>query len=679
MMNSEELNGLIEDRSGTDADRMKRLITVLNEAGRAYYAEGNEIMSNFQYDALYDELVSLEEKTGTILSSSPTQNVGYETLSELPKERHASPMLSLNKTKSPDELVSWIDNQEALLSWKMDGLTVVLTFENGKLEKAVTRGNGEVGEIITNNAKVFKNVPVSIPFKGRLVLRGEAIITYSDFEKINETIGDADAKYKNPRNLCSGSVRQLNNKITAERNVRFYAFTLVSATNLNEDGTDADAVDFRNSREEQFKWLKELGFTVVGYKRVTAADLKDSISEFHARIAENDFPSDGLVLTIDDIAYGESLGRTAKFPRNAIALKWQDETAETTLQKIEWSASRTGLINPVAVFDTVELEGTKVSRASVHNVSIVESLELGVGDRITVFKANMIIPQIAENLTRSGNILIPSVCPVCGSPTEILMDGDTKTLVCPNPECTAKHVKRFSHFVARDAMNIDGLSEATLEKLINKKILRFFHDLYHLDRYADEIMDMEGFGKKSFEKLLAAVEASRETTLDRVLYGIGIANIGLSTARLISRHFDEDVDSVVHATASQLTEIDGVGEVIADAFVSYFSDISLTRDFFALLVELNLKKEERTTESPITGKTFVITGSLEHFKSRNELKDLIELLGAKVAGSVSKNTDYLINNDSLSNSAKNTKAKQLGTEIITEEEFLKLVNREDLL
>ncbi len=679
MMNSEELNGLIEDRSGTDADRMKRLITVLNEAGRAYYAEGNEIMSNFQYDALYDELVSLEEKTGTILSSSPTQNVGYETLSELPKERHASPMLSLNKTKSPDELVSWIDNQEALLSWKMDGLTVVLTFENGKLEKAVTRGNGEVGEIITNNAKVFKNVPVSIPFKGRLVLRGEAIITYSDFEKINETIGDADAKYKNPRNLCSGSVRQLNNKITAERNVRFYAFTLVSATNLNEDGTDADAVDFKNSREEQFKWLKELGFTVVGYKRVTAADLKDSISEFQARIAENDFPSDGLVLTIDDIAYGESLGRTAKFPRNAIALKWQDETAETTLQKIEWSASRTGLINPVAVFDTVELEGTKVSRASVHNVSIVESLELGVGDRITVFKANMIIPQIAENLTRSGNILIPSVCPVCGSPTEILMDGDTKTLVCPNPECTAKHVKRFSHFVARDAMNIDGLSEATLEKLINKKILRFFHDLYHLDRYADEIMDMEGFGKKSFEKLLAAVEASRETTLDRVLYGIGIANIGLSTARLISRHFDEDVDSVVHATASQLTEIDGVGEVIADAFVSYFSDISLTRDFFALLVELNLKKEERTTESPITGKIFVITGSLEHLKSRNELKDLIESLGAKVAGSVSKNTDYLINNDSLSNSAKNTKAKQLGTEIITEEEFLKLVNREDLL
>ena len=679
MMNSEELNGLIEDRSGTDADRMKRLITVLNEAGRAYYAEGNEIMSNFQYDALYDELVSLEEKTGTILSSSPTQNVGYETLSELPKERHASPMLSLNKTKSPDELVSWIDNQEALLSWKMDGLTVVLTFENGKLEKAVTRGNGEVGEIITNNAKVFKNVPVSIPFKGRLVLRGEAIITYSDFEKINETIGDADAKYKNPRNLCSGSVRQLNNKITAERNVRFYAFTLVSATNLNEDGTDADAVDFKNSREEQFKWLKELGFTVVGYKRVTAADLKDSISEFQARIAENDFPSDGLVLTIDDIAYGESLGRTAKFPRNAIALKWQDETAETTLQKIEWSASRTGLINPVAVFDTVELEGTKVSRASVHNVSIVESLKLGVGDRITVFKANMIIPQIAENLTRSGNILIPSVCPVCGSPTKILMDGDTKTLVCPNPECTAKHVKRFSHFVARDAMNIDGLSEATLEKLINKKILRFFHDLYHLDRYADEIMDMEGFGKKSFEKLLAAVEASRETTLDRVLYGIGIANIGLSTARLISRHFDEDVDSVVHATASQLTEIDGVGEVIADAFVSYFSDISLTLDFFALLVELNLKKEERTTESPITGKTFVITGSLEHFKSRNELKDLIESLGAKVAGSVSKNTDYLINNDSLSNSAKNTKAKQLGTEIITEEEFLKLVNREDLL
>lgn len=649
-------------------DRIKELVELLNKAGKSYYSEGRELMSNYEYDALYDELGMLEKETGYILSNSPTVNVGYEVLSELPKERHESPMLSLDKTKSPEALAEWLGSQKGLLSWKLDGLTIVLTYDNGQLQKAVTRGNGEVGEIITNNARVFKNVPVTIPFKGKLVLRGEAIITYSDFERINEQIPEADAKYKNPRNLCSGSVRQLNNEITAQRNVHFFAFTLVSAQDVN----------FDNSRQRQFEWLKDQGFSVVEYKMVTKDTILDTIEWFEKTIVTNDFPSDGLVILYDDIAYGDSLGRTAKFPRNAMAFKWTDETAETTLREIEWSASRTGLINPVAVFDPVELEGTQVSRASVHNISIVESLKLGIGDRIKVFKANMIIPQIAENLTQSGNLEIPEVCSVCGGKTQIKQVNDVKTLYCINEDCQAKHVKSFAHFVSRDALNIDGLSEATLEKFIQHGFLKNFCDLYHLEKFRDEIIALDGFGEKSYENLLTSVENSRNTTLPKFIYGLGIANVGLSNAKMIVQALGNDIEKVIHAGRQELEKIDGVGAVIADTFASYFENEKNKEEFYKLLQEMHIEKAPDNQNNQIlTGKVFVITGSLEHFENRNQLKERIEQLGGKVTGSVTGKTSYLINNDSYSTSSKNKTAAKLGVPVITENEFLEMVPMND--
>ena len=649
-------------------DRIKELVELLNKAGKSYYSEGRELMSNYEYDALYDELGMLEKETGYILSNSPTVNVGYEVLSELPKERHESPMLSLDKTKSPEALAEWLGSQKGLLSWKLDGLTIVLTYDNGQLQKAVTRGNGEVGEIITNNARVFKNVPVTIPFKGKLVLRGEAIITYSDFERINEQIPEADAKYKNPRNLCSGSVRQLNNEITAQRNVHFFAFTLVSAQD----------VDFDNSRQRQFEWLKDQGFSVVEYKMVTKDTILDTIEWFEKTIVTNDFPSDGLVILYDDIAYGDSLGRTARFPRNAMAFKWTDETAETTLREIEWSASRTGLINPVAVFDPVELEGTQVSRASVHNISIVESLKLGIGDRIKVFKANMIIPQIAENLTQSGNLEIPEVCPVCGGKTQIKQVNDVKTLYCINEDCQAKHVKSFAHFVSRDALNIDGLSEATLEKFIQHGFLKNFCDLYHLEKFRDEIIALDGFGEKSYENLLTSVENSRNTTLPKFIYGLGIANVGLSNAKMIVQALGNDIEKIIHAGRQELEKIDGVGAVIADTFASYFENEKNKEEFYKLLQEMHIEKAPDNQNNQIlTGKVFVITGSLEHFENRNQLKERIEQLGGRVTGSVTGKTSYLINNDSHSTSSKNKTAAKLGVPVITENEFLEMAPMND--
>ena len=660
-----------EDVTSKDkTKRIKELVELLNKAGKSYYAEGTEIMSNFQYDALYDELTALEKETGYVLSNSPTINVGYEVLSELPKERHESPMLSLDKTKEPEALKAWLKNQKGLLSWKLDGLTIVLTYDEGNLIKAVTRGNGEVGEIITNNARVFKNIPVNIPYKGKLILRGEAIITYSDFNRINEVIPEADAKYKNPRNLCSGSVRQLNNKITAERNVNFFAFNLV----------EADGVDFNNSREEQFKWLKTQGFEVVQYKVVNSDNILDTVGWFEKEIVNNDFPSDGLVIIYDDIEYGNSLGRTAKFPRNAYAFKWTDETAETTLKEIEWSASRTGLINPVAIFEPVDLEGTRVSRASVHNISIMESLKLGIGDKIKVFKANMIIPQIAENLTQSGNMEIPKVCPVCGQPTQIKQTNDVKSLYCINPHCQAKHVKSFAHFVSRDAMNMDGLSEATLEKFIQHGFLKKFKDLFNLDNYREQIITMEGFGVKSYDNLIASIEKSRKVTLPKFIYGLGIDNIGLSNAKMIVKQLGGSIDAVVNVTRDRLVEIDGVGDVIADSFVSYFEDENNRKDFYELLNEVELEAENVAVGNNILeGKTFVITGSVNHFPNRNALKELIEQLGGKATGSVTGNTSYLINNDSTSASSKNKTAAKLGVPVITEEEFLSLAGRQDLM
>lgn len=648
-------------------ERMKELVSLLNKASRAYYQEAQEIMSNYEYDRLYDELKELEDELGITLSNSPTVNVGYEVVSELPKERHESPMLSLDKTKEVEELKNFVGDQKVLMSWKMDGLTVVLTYRDGKLYKAVTRGNGEVGEVITNNAKVFKNVPVQIAYQGELILRGEAVIGYKDFEKINQEIEDVDARYKNPRNLCSGSVRQLNNQITAKRNVMFYAFTLVQA----------DGVDFQNSRACQMKWLKSQGFTTVEYYMVTRDTVEDEVAKFSSKISENDFPSDGLVLTYDDIAYGRSLGRTAKFPRDSFAFKWQDEIRETVLREIEWSPSRTGLINPVAIFDPVELEGTTVSRASVHNISIMEELELGIGDRIEVYKANMIIPQIAENLTRSGVKDIPCKCPVCQGETKIRQIGNAKALYCMNPECQAKHVKSFALFVSRDALNIEGLSEATLEKFISRGYIHTFADIFHLDQYKEKIQKMEGFGEKSYKKLTESIEKARTTTLPRVIYSLGIAGIGLANAKVICRELKYDVESLLKVSEEELNEIQGVGEVLAKAFVGYFADAKHVENFRRLLNELTIPKETVTKQQIFEGVNFVITGSVKHFANRGEVKELIESLGGKVTGSVTSKTNYLINNDVTSTSSKNKKANELGIPIISEETFLELVNQEE--
>ena len=648
------------------SDRIKELVDTLNKAAKVYYSGTDEIMSNLEYDRLYDELKALEDETGIVLAGSPTHKVGYETLSELPKEEHERPMLSLDKTKSVEELAAFAGTHKSLLSWKLDGLTVVVTYRDGELYKAVTRGNGYVGEVITPNARVFVNLPAKIPYKGELVIRGEAIITYSDFERINRSIEEDENKYKNPRNLCSGSVRQLNNRITAERNVRLIAFALIRA----------DGVDFGNSRQKQFEWLKGQGFEVVEYKIVDETSVADAVEYFSKAITDNDFPSDGLVLLYDDIAYGESLGTTAKFPRNAIAFKWADEMALTRLKCVEWSASRTGLINPVAVFEPVELEGTTVSRASVHNVSIVRELKLGYNDEIKVYKANMIIPQIAENITGSATIEIPKVCPVCGGPTGIKKANDTESLYCLNPDCQAKHIKRFEHFVSRNALNIDGISSQTLEKFIDRGFIKNYTDLYHLNNYEDEIVGMDGFGRKSYDNIIESVEKSRTVTLDHVIYALGIGGIGLANARLVSRHCNEDPETVADITIKELMSIDGIGDVLAQSFREYFDDVNNRRLYNELLAELKLQKEVRDTSSPVAGKTFVITGSVNHFTNRDELKAFIETLGGKTTGSVSAKTDYLINNDVTSNSSKNKKARELGIPVISEEEFIKLTGRD---
>ena len=643
-------------------ERMKELVELLNKAGKAYYQEDREIISNYEYDKLYDELEALEKETGITLAGSPTVSVGYEAVNALPKETHETPMLSLDKTKEIEVLKNFVGNQKTVLSWKMDGLTIVLTYQDGKLKKAVTRGNGVVGEVITNNAKVFKNVPLQIAYQGELILRGEAIISYSDFEKINEQIEDVDAKYKNPRNLCSGSVRQLNNEITAKRNVYFYAFSLVRA----------EGVDFNNSRACQFEWLKTQGFDIVEYRMVDSKNLEETIQYFSDKISTNDFPSDGLVALYDDIAYGDSLGSTAKFPRNAFAFKWKDEIRETTLKEIEWSPSRTGLINPVAIFEPVELEGTTVSRASVHNISILKELELGIGDRIEVYKANMIIPQIAENLTRSRNLTIPEFCPVCKEKTKIQKSNDVEVLICTNPECQAKKIKSFTLFVSRDAMNIDGLSEATLEKFILNGFIKEFGDIYELEHYKDAIIEMDGFGEKSYENLMDNIKKSSHTTLPRLVYALGIANIGVANAKVLCKEFDYDLQKLMQADEETISQIEGIGSVIAKSVTDYFKNEENQRKLEHLLTHLTFEEMKIETGNPLSGKQFVITGSVNQFENRSAMKEFIEKRGGKVTGSVSKKTDYLINNDTESSSSKNKKAKELGIPILSEEDFLKL-------
>ena len=658
--------------------RIEELVELLNQAGKAYYEAGQEIISNLEYDKAYDELVRLEEETGIVLSASPTQNVGYSVATALPKEEHASPMLSLDKTKSVETLQSFLGEQKGILSWKLDGLTVVMTYEKGELVKAVTRGNGRIGEIVTENAKRFRNLPLRIPFKGRLVLRGEALIRYSDFAKINEEIPEEGAKYKNPRNLCSGSVRQLDPKITWERRVYFFPFTLVSVEE-GEDGASRESgglPDFHNSHEAEFEFLEQQGFQVVGRRAVNKEELPGAVSDFSEQVKKNDFPSDGLVLLMDDISYGKSLGTTAKFPRNALAFKWEDEEEKTILREVEWSPSRTGLINPVAIFDPVELEGTVVSRASLHNISYLEDLKLGIGDEITVYKANMIIPQIGENLTKSGQLPIPEHCPACHEETKIVQDKEAKMLYCENPHCPAKRIKQFALFVSRDALNIEGLSEMTLEKFIGKGFIQEFPDLFSLKEHKEEIIAMEGFGQKSYDKLIENAEKARETSLARLLYGLGIGGIGASNARVLSEAFHENAEELSRAELSEVVSIKGIGPILGESIVRYFKEEENCRLFRKLLSILHLHKEERAENAFLSGKVFVITGSLNHFQNRKELEEEIRKAGASTASSISKNTSYLINNDKNSTSSKNKKAQELGIPILSEEDFLRLLRGE---
>lgn len=645
--------------------RMEEFVEVLNRASKAYYDDASEIITNYEYDAMYDELLELEKETDTIFDNSPTINVGYTVKSELPKVTHEKKLLSLDKTKERDELKTWLGKNEAVISWKLDGLTVSLTYEGGRLVRAVTRGNGTIGELITDNARAFTNVPKVIECKSKVVVRGEAVISYKDFELINETIDNADAKYKNPRNLCSGSVRQLDSRITAERHVGFYAFSLI----------EAEGVDFGDSRFRQMAWMSEQGFDVVEHYMVDGNNLFDKLDEFESKISMFPLPVDGLVITLEGLEYSRELGTTAKFPRDAIAFKWRDQQAETVLREIEWSPSRTGLLNPVAIFDPVELEGTTVSRASVHNINIMEDLELGIGDTITVYKANMIIPQLSDNLTRSGNIEIPTHCPVCNGTTEIVEEDNTKTLVCTNLDCLAKNVKKFSHFVSRDAMNIDGFSEAGILKLIGKGILHELPDIYGIKEKKEEIVTLEGFGEKSFDKLVAAIEASRNTTPARLLYSLGVPGIGVVNSNNIARACRNSWNEMMNLGTDELLAIDGIGGVMSDDYTRFFAKKENKVMVQALVDVLNLDESFEEQGTSLAGKTFVITGSLNHYANRKDLKAEIEAEGGKVAGSVSSQTDYLITNNPASGSSKNKAARELGVSIITEDDIMEMLGR----
>ena len=653
--------------------RMEELVAQLNKAARVYYQEAGEIMSNQEYDQLYDELEALEKELGITLSNSPTVNVGYEIVSGLPKEDHPKPMLSLDKTKSIDDLKSWLGDKEGILSWKLDGLTIVLTYEKGKLTKAVTRGDGITGEVITNNARVFDNIPLTIPAEESVIVRGEAVISYDDFEEINKSIGDADAKYKNPRNLCSGTVRQLNNEITAQRHVKFYAFSLAEGGGMqNAGGAGSEPFEFRI---QQLQWMAAQGFETVDHVKVTSDTIEDAILDFEKNIETFPLPSDGLVLIYDDIEYGRSLGTTAKFPRDSIAFKWKDEIKETTLTEVLWNTSRTGLINPIAIFEPVELEGTTVSRASVHNLSIVKSLALGEGDIIKVYKANMIIPQIAENTTKSGTIEAPKQCPVCGAETEIHDDNGVETVHCPNPECPAKKIKAFTHFVSRNALNIEGLSEATLEKFIDEGILKEPADIFKLSKWQEKIVAMEGFGQKSFDNMVAAASKAAHTTPARLLYGLGIPNIGVANAKMIAKECQNVWGRIQSLTEEELSAIDGIGDIMAKGYVEFFRDQRSLKTVSELLEVLNIDETfVQRAGGALEGKTFVITGKVYTYENRDAVKAAIEAAGGKTASSVSAKTDYLINNDITSGSSKNKKAKELGVPIITEEQFIEMLS-----
>jgi DNA ligase (NAD+) len=649
--------------------RMQELIEKLNEASKAYYGSGKEIMSNFEWDRLYDELVQLEGETGIVMANSPTVNVGElnAVLSGFEKVRHEISVKSLDKTKDVDTLAAFIGGCPGIMSWKLDGLTIVLTYDNGELVKAVTRGKNGIGELITANARHFAGVPSVIPYKGRLNVRGEALISYADFEKVNASLPEGEEPYKNPRNLAAGSVRQLDSAEVKNRKVQLIVF----ASDHMED-----------THAKEFMWLQNMGFNVVSHIVVKdGSQVPVSVETFRSFMSDNPVPTDGLVLQFNETEYGRSLGETDKFPRDAIAFKWQDEEKETVVKEIFWSPARTGQITPVAVFEPVELEGTTVERASVHNVGILEQLSITPGDTITVYKANMIIPQVSGNNTMLGKAVIPETCPACGGRTEIRIGRDgSRQLYCTNQECSAKHVGRFVHAVKQDALNIVGMSEKTLEDLIDNGYLHTLADLFRLKEHAYPISQMEGYGRKSVDNMLNAVEAARHTDLQRLIYACGINLVGRTASRAICAYFGYDVVKTLNASFDELKSIEGIGDEIAGSYVEWFQNPANQEMFEDLLSEADLivpqapaVKEVAEGKPGIRGRVIVITGDVYQFDNRSAFKAWVEAHGGKVTGSVSRNTDYLVTNTPNSGTTKNKKAQELGVEIITEQQIIDMV------
>lgn len=649
-------------------EKMHKLISLIDKYRNEYYNEDREEVDNKEYDRLKDELDELERKAGFVLSNSPSLKVGCEVTSKLPKYTFKKPMLSLSKTKEVSGLQQFLSDKDGILSWKMDGLTVVVAYNNGELVSAITRGNGEIGEVITQNAKHFRNLPLRIPYKGKLVLRGEAVMTYSDFERINKgLVTSGDELKKNPRNLCSGTVRSVDSSVTKNRGVYWYAFELVSAD-----------CEIPNDIDKQFKWLNNNGFDTVQFMVVNSSNVVQAVMQFESIVESKklDIPTDGLVLTYRDKKYGESLGVRAKSPRHSIAFKWEDEAVETKVIDIEWSPSRNGLITPVAIFEPVDIEGSTVSRASLHNVSIFAEKQLGYGDRIKVYKANMIIPQVLDNLDRTATCQIPGQCPCCGEPTVLHQDpkSGVYTLWCENSECAAKGTRSFEHFVARDAMNIDGVSTSTLNTLIECRIISDYASIYHINEHADEIINLEGFGYTSFMNIVNAVEKSRNVKPANLIYALGIPNIGLTTAKLICKHFGNDLVKTVTASYNDLINIDGIGDTIADSFTAYFADKNNAEAFVRLTKELNIIQEAVSNNTEMNGITICVTGDVHIFKNRRAIKDIVENLGGKLTGSVSKSTSYLVTNDTTSGSRKNKAAQEYGIPILTEQQFIEKFN-----
>ena len=656
---------------------IKQLVELLNKANKAYYEKSNPIMTDREYDQLYNELVSLEKETGVILSGSPTQYAGYNIESKWDKITHEFPALSLNKTKDRNELVNWLGDKEGVLSWKEDGLTMIMSYDNGSLSTLASRGNGIVGENLTKNARYIHGIPLEIPYKGHLVVRGEALISYKTFEEINNLIENEEDRFKTPRNLASGTIRNLDSKIVANRNIEVKAFELVYADNMPKTYTEA------------LNWLYDLGFDVVEYKEVTKDSLLEIIEWFESKIKDNEYSSDGLVLVYNDIAYGKSLGTTSKFPLSGIAFKWNDDTYETTVTGIEWYASRNSL-NPVLVFNTVNIDGSDINKASIHNVNIMKSLELGIGDTVEIYLANKIIPQVADNQTRSNTFEIPDKCSVCGSPTEIITseDGITQILVCTSESCPGKLLGKLKLFCSKEGMDIEGLSEATLQTFIDKGWLKDISDIYKLHLHETQMQHMKGFGKRSVTKLLNAIDESRTVTMANFIRALGIPLIGKTQSKALSDLCSgniEKFEDMVYCETDFSNKLDGFGEKRSNSILNWFGDETNFEIYNKLKKELTFiatdgfmnkpegednMSENNNNYKDLSGQMFVITGSLNHFANRDELKSLLESLGAKVSGSVSKKTTALICNDSDSGSTKSRKAAELGIPVWTEDELL---------